>query len=261
MNIFVFDLDDTLLDRDKRVGLDTKRELMNRSDQGDAIVFASSRPIRAIRQFIEDNLLATATIISLNGAVRHSLNGTTKRYSAIGDRVGNLINDLKTVHNIHFSIELLGEEFATNATYTTEELMTEQSATPDMTRAINEIKFSEISKIALDGLGQNIMFLIPQLERIGLYPIPCNDGTFLNVVDPNVDKSITLERTVLSLGHVDPDIYVFGDDIPDIRMMKFATRSIAMKNARHEVKKIADDIIGDCDDDSIGAYIRNVISQ
>lgn len=256
MNTFVFDLDYTLLGRDKKVGQDTKSVLMKRGRLGDSIIFATSRPIRAIRNFIDSDLLELATIISLNGAIRHRIDGKVDRFSQIGDRVGRFLIDPNISQRVHFSVELIGEEFGTNAIYTDEELATVHSATREMVFSINDIDITAISKIAIDGLGKDISDLVPELESMGLYPIPCMDGTFLNVVDSEVDKSVTLDKTLELVNGKESNVLVFGDDIPDIRMMELGTRSIALKNAKEEVKVIADDIIGDCDEDTIGEYIR-----
>ena len=48
---------------------------------------------------------------------------------------------------------------------------------------------------------------------------------------------------------------MFGDDIPDLGMMKIAGLSVAMANADKSVKAIADVVIGDHDDDIIGRFI------
>lgn len=48
---------------------------------------------------------------------------------------------------------------------------------------------------------------------------------------------------------------MFGDDIPDLGMMKIAGLSVAMANADISIKAIADIAIGHHDDDIIGAFI------
>ena len=104
----------------------------------------------------------------------------------------------------------------------------------------------------------DISDLVPELESMGLYPIPCMDDTFLNVVDPEVDKSVALDKTLELIDRKESNVLVLGDDIPDIRMMELGTRSIAPRNAKEKVKAIVDYIIGDCDEDTIGEYIRTV---
>ena len=39
-------------------------------------------------------------------------------------------------------------------------------------------------------------------------------------------------------------------------MLKLGSLAVAMGNAKQEVKEIADVVIGDCDDDEIGKFIR-----
>lgn len=42
-------------------------------------------------------------------------------------------------------------------------------------------------------------------------------------------------------------------------MMRLGGVSVAMNNAKSEVKQVADHIIGDCEEDGIGAFIRRQI--
>lgn len=71
----------------------------------------------------------------------------------IGNKFKKLLDVLNQHKGIHFSIELLGGQFATNAIYSDEELLEEQSATREMVIPISKIAPEDISKIAIDGRG------------------------------------------------------------------------------------------------------------
>ena len=57
------------------------------------------------------------------------------------------------------------------------------------------------------------------------------------------------------------DIIAFGDDYSDIDMIKLCGRGIAMGNAIAAVKNMADQVIGDNDEDSIAKYLSAMLSQ
>jgi hydroxymethylpyrimidine pyrophosphatase-like HAD family hydrolase len=121
---------------------------------------------------------------------------------------------------------------------------------------LSKIEIDRISKVAVDGHGKNITRNCNFISVLGMKAIPSMDGTFLNVVDPTVDKSSTLQILLDRLNIHKQDVIVFGDDIPDIEMLKLGSLAIAMGNTKQEVKEIADIVIGDCDDDEIGKFIR-----
>lgn len=259
MKIFVFDLDDTLLNRHKQVGPQTRSALIEIASAGEKIVFATSRPERAIRRFLDDELLTLATCITLNGAIlRQAGTGSISQFAKLGQKALPLITHPALNQFAHFSIEFHGHNFATNIQYTDQELLEIQSATPNMVIPLNAIDTDQITKVAINGLDRNIDEYCGFITELGMKPISCLNGTFLNVVDPAVDKSSTLKILLAHLGLGTQDMVVFGDDLPDLEMMKMSGLSVAMGNAREEVKAVANVVIGDCDNDEIGPFLRQM---
>ena len=256
MKTFVFDLDDTLLNREKQVGENTRSTLIELAHSGSKIIFATSRPERAVNRFIDSKLLSLATLITLNGAILRESPTQISRFSKWRDKAIKLIEHPELSRIAHFSVEFDGHDFASNANYTDKELDTIQSATREMLIPLSKMEVDKISKVAVDGLGQNIEKYCDFISTLGMKAIPSMDGTFLNVVDPAVDKSSTLGILLNRLNIPKQDVIVFGDDIPDMEMMKLGGLAVAMGNARQEVKAIADVVIGDCDNDEIGGFIR-----
>jgi Cof subfamily protein (haloacid dehalogenase superfamily) len=256
MKVFVFDLDDTLLNRENRVGDKTRNALIEIAKAGSKIILATSRPERAVNRFVDKELLSLVTLITLNGAILRESSTHISRFSNLGNKAIKLIEHEELGKISHFSVEFEGHEFASNADYTDEDLDRIQSATRDMVIPLSKIEIDRISKVAVDGLGKNITSYCDFISVLGMKAIPSMDGTFLNVVDPMVDKSSTLQLLLDRLNTRKQDVVVFGDDIPDIEMLKLGGLAVAMGNAKQEVKEIADIVIGDCDNDEIGEFVR-----
>jgi Cof subfamily protein (haloacid dehalogenase superfamily) len=260
MHIFVFDLDETLLNRERRIGSDTHRELMKRLHNGDHIILATSRPIRAVKTMLDPEFLQLVDTITLNGAIHHDASGHVTQHSFLGAKAQILISHLDTINDVHYYVESEGECFATNASYSDEELEKIHFTTRDKVIPLADLDFRKTSKVAVDGLGKPIDHYSPIITSLGLQVIPCLDGAFLNVIAPGCDKSTTLQKILDHQGVKREDVIVFGDDIPDIEMMRLGGISVAPSNAISKVKAIANYIIGDCDDDVIGEFIRNTFS-
>jgi len=256
MKAYVFDLDDTLLNREKRVGDKTRNTLIEVAHAGSKVIFATSRPERAVNRFIDAELLALTTLITLNGAILRESSTQVSRFSNLGEKAIKLIEHAELNRIAHFSVEFDGHEFASNADYTDKDLDRIQSATRDLVIPLSKIEIDRISKVAVDGLGKNITGYCDFISALGMKAILSMDGTFLNVVDPTVDKSSTLRILLDRLNIRKQDVIVFGDDIPDIEMLKLGGLAVAMDNAKKEVKEIADVVIGDCDNDEIGEFIK-----
>ena len=54
------------------------------------------------------------------------------------------------------------------------------------------------------------------------------------------------------------NVTAFGDDGPDIGMLRLCGTGVAMGNAIDAVKEAADIVIGSNDEDGIGEYLENM---
>jgi Cof subfamily protein (haloacid dehalogenase superfamily) len=263
LRTLIFDLDDTLLDSRKKIRPENQRVLLQASEVGHPLIIATSRPIRAIRQFVTAEILDQCIIISLNGSVVHwpARFAAPSVFGCIGQQVPQVIDALEgTGEKLRFSVETLGHFFATNTQLDPDELWDTHSATPDMVLSLHELDFSEVTKIAVGGVDNEI----PRSIDLGgsfvdLRFRPADSGTSLNIVAKDVDKSTTLEK-VASAECIDlKRAIAFGDDIPDLDMFACVGVSVSMSNGKSEVRRAASHTIGSCDSDSIAEFIRREV--
>ena len=260
MKALVFDLDDTLLNSRKAVGELTLACLYDWIDSGRSVILATGRPVRAVRNYIPKRLFESVDLITLNGAVHHSRGDLVWRTTALEADAKRIVHDYPGDPEAHISIELDGDHFGTTVNYTDEELLVEHSATRDMVIDLARLDFDRVTKVSIDGRGKSMERHIDWIDRLGAKAIPCLDGTFLNIVAPGMDKSVTLGAHLNRHGIGRGEFAVFGDDIPDIEMMRLSEHSVAMSNAKDEVKAVADAIIGHCDADVIGTYVSSYLA-
>ena len=80
---------------------------------------------------------------------------------------------------------------------------------------------------------------------------------WLTIHDQKACKSKAL-RTLLEIEGIPPErLTVFGDHINDIKMFQLAGRAVAVANAEEAVRQHADEIIGPNDQDAVVRYIRS----
>lgn len=256
MKALVFDLDDTLLNSAKEIGPQTQMALDEWLASGRVVCFATSRPVRWVRKFIPKELFRSCEIITMNGAVLHSGGERVYKSPVVSAAARSMVQHYPRGEEIYFSLEKEGEDFSANASSSDKELWERHAATRDMVTGLDEVDFGAVSKMTLNGLGKRIDHLVPWLKHMGVEPILSDEGTFINVVASGIDKSATLARCLERRQWARSDFAVFGDDLPDIKMMKLSDHAVAMGNAKPEVKAVAHEIIGHCDDDCIGPYLR-----
>jgi hydroxymethylpyrimidine pyrophosphatase-like HAD family hydrolase len=192
----------------------------------------------------------------MNGAVQHFAGTRTYKAPGLGEAGSAIAERFPSGHVVHVTAEIDGEEFATNYHSTDEELMNWNAATRDMLLPMAKVDFGHVAKIALSRWGPHMDDLMPWLSGLDCELIMAEEGRFINVVAPGVDKSTTLNRHFCAKGWGRSDMAIFGDDLPDIKMMALTNHAVAMANAKAEVKAVAHEIIGHCDDDCIGPYIE-----
>jgi hypothetical protein len=128
----------------------------------------------------------------------------------------------------------------------------------DMLVEIDKVDYETVVKIAIDGRGRQLTDELTWLRTNNhLNPIPAMNNTFINLVPRTVDKSAALVYLINKHGIDISRTVVFGDDEPDLGMLKIAGLAVAMENATPEVKAIADIIVGHHDSDSIGYFIEH----
>ncbi len=262
MRALVFDLDDTLLNSNKQIGPGTYRVLMNWLDRGEQIYLATSRPIRSVRRFIPPELLCRISAITLNGAVIYEIAEPAYQAARLGDAAKEALSYLLSRDSIHLTVEILGEHFASNIPLSEKQLWDIHSASADMLIEISSVNYAHVSKIAIDGQGQQLNDELTWLRaKEHFNPIPAQGNTFINLVSGAMDKADAL--TYLASKHrIDlSQVIVFGDDEPDRGMLKIAGLAVAMDNAIPAIKANADTTIGHHDDDCIGEFIESSLDQ
>ncbi|MCL2505318.1 MAG: HAD family hydrolase [Alphaproteobacteria bacterium] len=259
MKALIFDLDDTLLNSQKRIGEKTKRALVVCNNAGYRLIIATSRPIRSVQDFIDKEILSLFTIITLNGCVVYEPDALEypRTMGCLGSCFFELLGKVMTLEPMpHISIEIDGRKFATNQQLSEKELREYHSATPDMVIPLDKVSPEKVCKLAVDGLGHKLDACMQfSSDYRNLRFIPAAGNTFVNIVPSGIDKSTTIlalaEKENIDL----KNSYAFGDDFPDFEMLRIVGNSVVMGNGEESLKRNADFVIGHCDEDSIGTFL------
>ena len=76
------------------------------------------------------------------------------------------------------------------------------------------------------------------------------------ITKKNVTKEAALKAVCRALGLGQEEIVAFGDDTPDIEILRLCGLGVAMGNAIPVVKAAADEVIGTNDEDGIAAWVE-----
>lgn len=266
INTIALDLDNTLLDSQKKISPRNTKILRTLHDQGIHVVLCTGRPINAIWAYIEQLGLTRPDdyTVTFNGGLVVN-NVTRKPIFHHGFSYEDLKDVFKFANDHHYPLDVLDFD----RVY---EIM-------DMPRSIykgtvKHIEFVD-SKFRELPAGDHpyakmVMAIDPHRLPQIIKEIPGSIREKKNVVQSQphileylpqgVDKSVGLKHL---LAHFDSDysnLMTFGDADNDLGMTKVAADGVVMANGLPEVKEVADHLTASNDDDGVAVYLEKAFA-
>lgn len=99
-------------------------------------------------------------------------------------------------------------------------------------------------------------------EQIHIHMMPdgyLRDQYFLELSDPQANKSSGLNMWARNVGCLSEEVIVFGDNLNDIGLFEAGGTRIAVGNAQPELKAIADQVIEANTEDGVARYLRSLM--
>ena len=253
MKLLLFDLDDTLLRSDKTISSHSVSVLKQCREKGILIGISTSRSFQNAQAFV--GMLSPDVIISSGGALVQDQNQMilcsefsvceVRRFlRLVGEICGEceITIDTLGVHywNKRFDPAFVGANWG-------------ESVYSD---------FSDFSEPAL-----KICVEIPEeamkdrlVSRFGACDVVRFAGTdWYKFTQPSITKETAITALCNALGISPTEIAAFGDDLPDIGMLRMCGLGVAMGNALEEVKAAADVVIGSNNTEAIAEYLENTV--
>ena len=276
-NIYVSDLDGTLLRGDATLSDTSRAKLTELLSAGVHFTVASARAWGEI-QLVLGDLPLELPVIAINGAF------ITEYATGKHLVINNIDNDFaQTIYQQILDNALLPFIVTHNGTEDClywENLKNEQMQwyhdilhvhKDKRIRQIEDLKNALSEKViafAVMGPPENVKGLSKQLadEYPGLlenflFENPYSPGHWwLTIHGQRACKSKGIQTLVEMTGHKLRNLTVFGDHINDIKMLKLAGTSVAVANAEEELKQHADEIIGSNEEDAVVKYIEKQMS-
>ena len=219
-----------------------------------------------LRRLIGAGVDERCSLVFQNGAIgigAPPLSGRIKEAIPPGVMRALITTILETEPEARLTIELEGYVFGTNRPRQPEELWKINSATPDMQLSLEEVMDQEPTKLAVGGLGRDLSPIVQALSlQFGdvISVVPANNLTFLNITSNKATKPDTLRRLLASRQLSLDNVIAFGDDIPDIDMMKTCGIPIAVANAVPEVKAVTEYCTASNDEDGVALALEKILN-
>jgi Cof subfamily protein (haloacid dehalogenase superfamily) len=271
--LFVSDLDGTLLDGTGALSEFSRKTLTELLSEGLNFTVASARAINEIQPVLGD-LPLRLPVIAVNGAyLTDYKTGRHLVINSLASSVARAIFDvIRSQHLWPFVCTFNGQQdclyYQTLAHPAMQWYCQTLSLLGDKrlreTKNLAGVFGEQVISLAVMGdkesIGQLSTLLAEtfsgQLENF-YFENPYSPGYWwLTIHDKKACKSIALRELMDMFGFTQDNLTVFGDHINDIRMFELAGRGVAVANAEPEVKAVASEVIGPHTEDSVVTYLK-----
>lgn len=259
------DLDGTLLDSHKQVSEETRKVLRELKNRGILFGIASGRPVESGQILVHDWGLENdiSFLIGMNGGALYDMRTKAKHkyYPLSGDKILEIMKHFKDM-DVIFQCMLGNDRFVSKSTEKTRahaKLFCEHEHEVDLQEFLPG---REIDKL--------ILFLDPELmpavrQRATTFSDPAYTSmqtadNLYEYMDPRINKGFGIEKACKHYGITPDHVVAFGDAENDEAMIETVGLGVAMANASDELKKIADVVLKETNDqDGLAHFIENVV--
>jgi Cof subfamily protein (haloacid dehalogenase superfamily) len=256
--LVAFDLDGTLLSRERLISPRNKAAVAGLVASGVAVVICTGRPPRTARVFAEQLELVDLAIV-YNGGVVYNFaeDRALARFDFSAEVAREVVKRLRAEHpGVMCGLESAYGWFVDSERYEVVRQGTVPYETePDGVGDILEFMQNEVTKLLFWHPTTPIETLARSLSGLPVHPTWSVPG-LLEVVGPDVNKRAALERVAAEMGLGAEDVAAFGDQHNDREMLLWAGFGVAMGNADRSVQKLADWVAGHADDDGVAEVVE-----
>ena len=267
--LYISDMDGTLLQSNGRMSSFTKEKLNDFYKKGIPFSVATARSMVSAMPILE-GVHFSAPIVLMNGVfVYDTETKKAVKYHEIDHSVLKKILNCFYEKNLHPFMFLYGDDYKLSIKYTQfdNDGMKEFY---DMRVDMLEGRFTQTDDLTNIEKGQHPVYVnyyaLPEfldeiVEKLKAFPEidfayykdSYSDDWLIEIYSHTASKANGAKEVKEIIGT--DTITAFGDNLNDIIMLKGADTAVAVENAVTEVKKMADVIIGNNNDDSVVKYI------
>lgn len=269
--LYVSDMDGTLLNSDSRLSDSTVEKLNELIEKGMMFTVATARtPATVVNLMSKVN--ANLPFIVMAGCAQWD--NSTKEYKSANiichENVSRIISIFEKNGNNPFIYYKRGNQIIVNhikeLTNEEKEFIEPRIKTPFKKLTVcDELRANTQTDGAMlifsMGKFRDLRNIADEIDRAGIectyncyHDIFNENNGFIDIYAKGTTKAAAIKNLAHEIGAT--RIVAFGDNLNDIPMMDEADWSIAVGNAFDEVKKHADEIIGNNDDDAVAKWIE-----
>ena len=270
MELFVTDLDGTLLNSNKEVSIKSIEILNKLIDDGVNFTVATARTPATVVDLLQDVNLKLPTVL-MNGVLLYDIK--EEKYINIKeiekdtvDKVFDILNKFDKnamvygIRNNHLWVYHKEFEYSWEYNFYKERADRKQKTFLKVENYQESIKESKIINFIVFDKYEKIKGIYEELKKIDEISVEYYEDIyekgcyFLEAYSAEASKANGIK---LLSDYIEHDkLICFGDNLNDIPMFELADECYATANAVESVKEISTDVIGSCDEDGVALFME-----
>lgn len=267
MDLFVFDIDGTLVDSKVRMSGRTIRALERISKQAEIVICTGrmcSSTISLLKKYIP-SFVGKANLITYNGGRVKDAKGSLIYESSIDKNTALEISEYFLKKSIYFQVYIDDQLY----TYKDCDKIKDYSSHASVEYIVHE-NLTDLIRYASSGPNKLLVIDEPEKlavvqEYVGKYFSGAQSvmsfRNYLDIVPVGVSKGNALKIMAFKLGANISEAFVFGDSQNDISMLQLTENSFAMGNSTENVKKVCKYIIPTNDEEGVAQILEKILDS
>lgn len=262
--IAFFDLDGTLLNKEKKVFLENKEAIKRARENGIEIVICTGRQQGAARLY-QKEAGAGRYVITTNGAeIYDTLEEEQLYHCSLETEFCKTFYKYILENDLFFRIDTKhARYFNQERNRVLDEILFNEE--PDKFFEENNILQISVGSIDSKKIDEAIRYLSNnpnvKIENRYIARLTADKLNMINIINRNASKGNAIRGLCKYLKIDIEDAVAFGDDYNDISMLEAVGHPIAMGNAYEEIKQLAEEVIQPNDEPGIAEILNRFVEE
>ena len=259
VKLIAFDFDDTLLDSEKKIPKRNLEAISRAREAGIILVPASGRLIQSQTRYLEE-MAISGPVITCNGAqVIDTVTGESLFESDVAYedvcKVLVLAKEWSLYTQLYRSGEVYYDTYCSYSEYYERTADIRGSAVGDLEAFAEKEKLNS-QKILMIDTPERVAEVLPILQKeLPQLMVMTSRANFIEINNPAANKGAALQAIAERYGFTRDEVMAIGDSGNDRSMLEYAGQSVAVGNAKPEIKALCRYIAPDCEEGGVGIAI------
>lgn len=257
IKLIATDLDGTLLNNESEISKYNKEIFEYLMNNGIEIILSTGRPFEGMIRY-KNYLNNKNESIVLNGSLIVDDSGKFVYNEPLEEKTAFKIMDIYKKYDVYLHVYCGNKYIASEEDFYFRRYVQKEDL-KEIFIGLHNIEKFEFSKMLFIGDREVLEKLQDEIRETVKVHTSFSHTNFLEILRDGINKGSALKWLCDKKGIKRENVIAFGDNYNDIEMIEFAGVGVVMENGEEELKKSADYIALNNNDDGVGKFLKDFL--